>query len=176
MKKIILLMFLTFSNMTLVYADELDNKVETYKNIITQISDNILSDTPNHDLHLILQQQSDALMNEIKTIVQHSKNALECQYAGSPFNKFEFDKFQFKGLDEMNAASNKFNNLIQWTGNVNRNIRKNLQSTLQGLTENLNTILMDFNVDMQTINAETLKFKKEENKINNLLSWTENII
>jgi hypothetical protein len=76
MKKIILLILLAFTSTTFVHATLLDDKIETYKNIITQISDNILSDSPNHDLLPILKEQSDTLMNEIKNIHQNDMNKI----------------------------------------------------------------------------------------------------
>lgn len=61
-------MLLAFSNTALVHADQLDNKIEAYKNIVTQISDNILGNAPNHNLHLALNQQLGTLRNVMNNL------------------------------------------------------------------------------------------------------------
>ncbi|MDP1975225.1 MAG: hypothetical protein Q8K37_04565, partial [Alphaproteobacteria bacterium] len=72
MKKIILLMLLAFSSTTLVHATLLDDKIAAYKNIYNETSKNYCSDEPNSDLHIILQQQSKAIYNEIEIICENA--------------------------------------------------------------------------------------------------------
>ncbi|MDP1724414.1 MAG: hypothetical protein Q8L85_06900 [Alphaproteobacteria bacterium] len=77
MKKIILLMLLAFSSTDLVHATLLDDKIIEHRNIITQMSDNILGNAPNHNLHLMLKQQLDVIWNEITLLSREESITLQ---------------------------------------------------------------------------------------------------